>query len=929
MSECNIPDAETNIFVPGVNSYYDIGKSTAFNLASQLNAGLMSVNDFCKLQSIVIPPPFITLTANKCNTIIKSGIIGIVSGDSYIKVDSSVDIKQNEDGTEPATYQNIPLKIHGNTYGIRFSLDIDRLSAYLIRNGRLILKGTVGGDGEVGDKGPAGIDYVLSGPKGNDGLPGTTPSINLVIQNEDIDVVNVGSTGITDIQTIINTDGTYDLVLTRQPIGDSEVSTNRINVSGVETNWAVVISGPGTNRQVYYLDLEPITLAVFNRATTYSELVKKSYEDAVKFWIKTMNELFDSQKEALCCALDRCRSRIKNDSLRRHFELTSATAKPDYRTTIKTRRDDPVILSSTGILKELYPDGDFCKDPLPRCEMAGGNITTNIDTINCADASVLVDGVIKFDAIEKDVSNNLSLTADVGDVSPATVTKAQLLAGVNITYSCAASSITVTSSGKCVTSINIVLPVIPPPPEPVCIFGNGTLTLEPPGTVPSFTLGKWRFTETSYLPTSLPGATREYTEDNIPSSTPVYGAMWSVQDGGYGLRAQFVDSANCGGPNDYTQFGTAKVDIVSTAKEMILIEWEGIGEAQAANYELMTLKIDGTTIGSGRAPGGNKGCKMGPIISNSSFPNGFELDVGPHEIDIVVNTNDPLYHIGAFYKFTITKANPNTACVPGKQYVGELKFDTLSPDLGPFIITANVGLVAPSTATRSQLLAGLRVEFDCTATVLEVMSNGECTDSVVISIPPPPPSGQKVQKLNVQESEVDEILETQIFLKASENIGYPSNAVVLELPKGIYKVNTVSTDSFVDGKYHSIIRVLTTKGMSFRSMDFVDKGSFDLVCESQAAYENNFIIVDHDGGLLKAYFIGDNDVTNSGSTVLGISVLRLTLNPKQLKSLLPLVKNNIVRVKNIDVDISLDGVNTDVQTSFEFNGTTLVPTKNI
>ena len=33
--------------------------------------------------------------------------------------------------------------------------------------------------------------------------------------------------------------------------------------------------------------------------------------------------------------------------------------------------------------------------------------------------------------------------------------------------------------------------------------------------------------------------------------------------------------------------------------------------------------------------------------------------------------------------------------------------------------------------------------------------------------------------------------------------------------------------------------------------------------------------------------------------------------------------------KNIEVDISMDGVDTGVQTSFEFNGTILVPIKNI
>lgn len=923
MKECGTPDDKSNKFIPSMNSYYDVGKSNSFNIASQLDAGLMSADDFCKLNTIVIPPPFITITSNKCSTTIKGGIIGIVSGDSYIKVDSSVDIKQNEDGVTPAEYENVPLKIHGNTYGIRFSLDVDRLSAYLIRNGRLILKGTVGDEGEIGETGIAGDDYILSGPKGDDGLPGTTPPINTVIQNETIDVVNVGSTGITDIQPIINNDGTYDLVLTRQPIGDTNVATNRISVNGAETNWAVVVQGPGASRDPYYLDLGPIHTAIYNRATTYSELIKKGYEDAVKFWIKTMSDLFDSQKSALCCALDRCKSRIKNDSLRRHFELTSATAKPDYKTIIKTRRDNPEIMSSTGILKELYPDGDFCKEPVPQCQMSDGTVELLSTNVDCQ-SGVSVNGLLKVSSIEKDVSNPIKLSLDTGTITPQTVTKEQLLAGVQINYSCQATVLSLTSSGKCPTPIQIILPIIPKPPDPLCEFGDGLVIVDPPGDLPNFEIESWKFNETNYLGTGL--GTREYGENDIPNP-----GMWKMINGRYGLRAEFTDSANCGGSNSSTQEGEAIGVINVTVPESIIIEWDGLGELQDSNYDKMEVRIDDVLVARANAQGGGKGCAMGPVVSFNNFPGGYPMTQGVHEVKVTVTTNDGLFHVGSFYEFRFSKANSNPGqCGPGVNFMGTIKYASLDPDLGPnFELSANVGVVTPGTLTRDQLLNGASIQFDCTASFIVVKSIGKCTTSDTIKIVDPP-DAQSTSKLSgaIDVSDVGEF-ETRLVVDAKTNVGFPNNAAHIKLPKGSYKIRIASADSFIDNKYKIPMKILSTKGMTYRSMDFVDKGSFDDVDTLLSKYVNNTIIVDHDGDLLKAYLSGTVNESNSGAVIIGISPVKITLSSQKLIELSKRQLSGMVRVENIPIDIDLNDVNTGVQTTFEFNGTKLIPVKHI
>lgn len=58
----------------------------------------------------------------------------------------------------------------------------------------------------------------------------------------------------------------------------------------------------------------------------------------------------------------------------------------------------------------------------------------------------------------------------------------------------------------------------------------------------------------------------------------------------------------------------------------------------------------------------------------------------------------------------------------------------IGADLGPFNLTANVGAVAPSTATRAQLIAGLDVTVDDSATTLTITSTGACTNSITRNI---------------------------------------------------------------------------------------------------------------------------------------------------------------------------------------------------
>jgi hypothetical protein len=60
----------------------------------------------------------------------------------------------------------------------------------------------------------------------------------------------------------------------------------------------------------------------------------------------------------------------------------------------------------------------------------------------------------------------------------------------------------------------------------------------------------------------------------------------------------------------------------------------------------------------------------------------------------------------------------------------------LGANLGPnFNLTANVGLVTPSTATKAELLAGKTVDVDNAASQVTVTSTGTCTSSITQTIP--------------------------------------------------------------------------------------------------------------------------------------------------------------------------------------------------
>jgi len=417
---------ENNEFVVATNSYLNLGGPTGLSNASQTQSGLMSKDDFLKLSNLMLPPPVATLSSSDCNSRITGGVLKFKSGDEYLKVESYVRIKQNEDGSTAPIYSLIPLHIHGNTYGIRFSLDVEALSFYLIGQNRLIIKGPIGERGEKGPAGRNGDNYVLSGPRGDRGVSGSIPVSPYTLETENIGTVQVGTTAITDIVPEFLSNDSYNLVVVRQPIGNETISATRIENNATQTKWAVVVANPGVGLVPYYLDIEPLEIAIANRATEYAAVIAKGYEDAVRFWIDTMSELFDSQKTALCCAIENCLSRTKNIEDRRHWETVSATAKPEYSAKRKFRPDSKIqppdeedeLIDSTHTLRDLYEDIEFCLHP--------GQVNRPLVDIPCifdpSDNEVDVDEDAEDpqDVIDQDMEDNGNNT-NTGDINAGTI----------------------------------------------------------------------------------------------------------------------------------------------------------------------------------------------------------------------------------------------------------------------------------------------------------------------------------------------------------------------------------------------------------------------------------------------------------------------------------------------------------------------------
>lgn len=413
------------------HSWVQIANSiTSMSLATNTSNGLMSAVDLKKLNRLVISPPMSSIIGTDCAFPFRSGNISLYSGDQFIKVDGNPKLT-NLDQFGDRLAQNFPFKIHQNTYGFNFSLDMQALVQELQARGRYNVTGKRGDKGIKGDTGEAGVDFVLSGPPGDPGIDGAVPPCNLAIEDDDLAIVPVDGTNKALVGLRAVTDSVdktkYRLVFDRQTIGPVGFPAEQFIVKDEQSPWVLAITSASQSvetqvecgdsitttvpQTLYYVDVEPIIDSVHTRYLAIVDILRNGYEEIVKFWIQTMSDLFDEQKVALCCALEHCMSISKNQGLRQHMESVAASAAGSANIAIHARdSDESVTLSSTRTLKTIGGP-DLCRNG-PRFPQGPQAQSQDVPT-DLAAAHLAVEDAVSEAIIIVDPAQNASMAGAI------------------------------------------------------------------------------------------------------------------------------------------------------------------------------------------------------------------------------------------------------------------------------------------------------------------------------------------------------------------------------------------------------------------------------------------------------------------------------------------------------------------------------------
>ncbi len=368
-------------------------------LATPIRDGLMSSDDYRKLNRLVIPPPTSSLIGTDCIAAYKRGVISLYNGDEFISVNGQVDV-QNIDQFGDHISEEVPFQIHQHVYGFDFTLDVQQLIQELEKRGQVRLVGDTGTKGDAGEAGDPGLNRILSGPPGDNGQDGTTPSCPLSIEQEPVQAqprhgLKRALSGVRVVPDTIN-DMNYSLEFDRQVVGSEDGSASQFRIKQVNSTWVLAISAltddstteaidcgnPGERRNqfytLFYVDIEPILDTIRAKYESEVERLKNGYQDIVTFWIQTMSDMFDEQKDALCCALENCISGTKSIHTREHMENVAALALGKAKINLHGRHSKQAVeLSSTRLLHELGGP-DLCKGgpAFPQNPVAGSPATS-------------------------------------------------------------------------------------------------------------------------------------------------------------------------------------------------------------------------------------------------------------------------------------------------------------------------------------------------------------------------------------------------------------------------------------------------------------------------------------------------------------------------------------------------------------------------
>lgn len=139
-------------------------------------------------------------------------------------------------------------------------------------------------------------------------------------------------------------------------------------------------------------------------------------------------------------------------------------------------------------------------------------------------------------------------------------------------------------------------------------------------------------------------------------NNPCNANPWAITNANLTIRYNISDSTNCGGTCNVTQSGTATATITVGGTDVNMgLNFDGLGELQAPQFELIKFKLDGVQVADAHAAGGNLGCQMGPVVKTFTQAPPYLLAANSvHTLLIEFTTADSLFHVGAFYEVDLS-----------------------------------------------------------------------------------------------------------------------------------------------------------------------------------------------------------------------------------------------------------------------------------
>lgn len=389
-------------------------------VVSPVSDGAMTAEDLRKLNRLVIPAPVSTIKGDKCEAPFKTGAIDMRGGDNFINVTGKANL-QNIDQYGDAIGKEYPYQIHQHTFGFDFTLDIRQLITELETRGQIRLEGKRGPKGDKGQKGEDGINGILSGPPGDKGATGSAPQCELEIEPEVLDAqLKEGNTKVivgASIKPNPIDARRYSLVFDRQTVGSLNNTATKFNIRNVDSTWVLAagvnvddnvtpdpiecgipgqsgVAGSSSNTYtLYYMDIQPIMDSIHNKFLGEVQALKTGYEKSVSEWLQIMSDMFDEQKRALCCALERCISLTKSSQLRQHMESVAAAAVGRAKIVLHGRDSNQAVkISHTRPLKQLG-NTDLCEGGpvFPQNPAADWRASTDNGTSTPTSTRLLID----------------------------------------------------------------------------------------------------------------------------------------------------------------------------------------------------------------------------------------------------------------------------------------------------------------------------------------------------------------------------------------------------------------------------------------------------------------------------------------------------------------------------------------------------------